>query len=61
MTLQQLPPPNIDRFMFDQDLESGLRPPLFTRDVSYSVCVLIILMQKELSSIYSESTFYNAL
>lgn len=34
MTLQRLPPPNVDCFEFDQDIESGLRPPLFTRDVS---------------------------
>ena len=37
MTLQQLPPPSTDRFEFDQDIESGLRPPLFTRDVSHIV------------------------
>ena len=37
MTLQELPPPNINYFEFNQDIESGLRPPLFTRDVSTSV------------------------
>lgn len=37
MTLQQLPPAGENRFEFDQDIESGLRPPLFTRDVSDSI------------------------
>ena len=36
MTLQQLPPPNVDYFEFNQDIKGGLRPPLFTRDVSTS-------------------------
>ena len=37
MTLQQLPPAGENHFEFDQDIESGLRPPLFTRDVSDSI------------------------
>ena len=33
MTLQLLPPPDMQSFEFDWDIEGGLRPPLFTDGV----------------------------